>query len=106
MSTEVTTPTRPPVSLSARDLRDTKGAATVLAERMGKDGRISVDTIHLLVRHGKLQAYVFDENGMLALRKLHHTKRSGQALYFSMTDLYSVELPRDTPGRPPARTKN
>lgn len=91
--------TRPPANLSARDLRDTRGAARILAERSGKE-KMSVDTVHLLVRHGKLKAYVFDEKGTLVLREEKHTKRAGQALYFAMSDLYNVDLPREAPGRP------
>ncbi len=105
MSNETTTPTRPPATLSARDIRDTRGAAKVIAERMGKDN-ISVDTVHLLVRNGKLKPYVFDKNGALISRDEKHSKRAGQALYFAMSDLYKVELPHEAPGRPKKRSEN
>jgi len=101
----IETAKRPPASLSARDLRDTKGAAKIIADRMDKEGKISVDTVHLLVRRNKLKAYIFDEDGLLVERDEHHTKRSGQALYFAMSDLYQVELPREAPGRPRKENK-
>lgn len=100
MSTEKAV--RPPATLRANDLRDTRGAARILGERMGKKGNVSVDTVHRFVREGMLRAYVFDDEGQLIERVPTQEKRSGQALYFAMPDLYAVDLP-DPPGRPPKR---
>lgn len=94
------------IPLLATDLRDTRGAALFLAERVRRrrpeSTRVAfaVDTIHLLVKSGRLRAYVFGEDGVLTIRDATQRRRAGQALFFAVADLEAVALPQERPGKP------
>lgn len=85
----------------ASDLTDTVGAADLLTKRLGRN--ISVDTVHNLVREGRLHAYVF-QDGELVPRPMDRPTR-GKDLLFLKADLYAM-TPPPGPGNPTFKSDN
>lgn len=67
------------------DITDTFGAAAHLTERMGHS--IGVDSVHKLVRNGKLRAWMFQQ-GELVVRQPGQTR--GKDLIFLKSDLAAI----------------
>ena len=77
------------------DLTDTDGAVKILCRRFNRE--YNRDTIHLYVRQGKIQAYIF-QGGELVPRDPKHPTR-GKDLIFVRADIEGLEQPR-SPGKP------
>ncbi len=77
------------------DLTDTDGAVKILSRRFNRE--YNRDTIHLYVRQGKIQAYIF-QGGELVPRDESNITR-GKDLIFVRADIAGLEKPR-SPGKP------
>ncbi len=81
--------------IKVKDLTDSDGASTVLSDRFHKD--YSVDSVHQLVKKGRLRAWIF-QKGVL-VERTPETQTRGKDLLFLFSDLQAVPLPRKA-GRP------
>jgi hypothetical protein len=82
-------------AVSASELTDTQGAIRILANRFKRDD-YSEDSLHQLVKHGRLRAFMF-QDGELRERNPDEKTR-GKDLLFLYRDL--VALPEPQRGRP------
>jgi len=79
----------------AMDLTDALGASRILSHRFGRP--FSVDSVHQLVKQGRLRAFLFQEGELV--ERQPETQTKGKDLLFLRADLYSLEPPK-RPGRP------
>ena len=69
------------------DITDTVGASTILSERLKHS--VGVDSVHKLVRNGKLRAWMF-QDGELVVRE-PGVKHRGKDLIFLKADLAAIK---------------
>jgi hypothetical protein len=69
------------------DITDTIGASRYLTERLGHS--VGVDSVHKLVREGRLRAWMF-QDGELIAREPKSSKSRGKDLIFLKADLQGL----------------
>jgi len=81
--------------ITVADLTDTVGAVNILKARFHRED-YSVDSLHQLVKHGKIRSFMF-QDGKLVLRKPDEKTR-GRDLFLLRSDI--EQLPEPRRGRP------
>ena len=82
-----------------RDVTDSEGAAALLSDKFNRP--FSVDSVHQLVKQGKLRALIFRGGILIERTTANHTR--GKDLFFLYADIQKVPQP-NRPGRPEAKT--